>query len=133
MQERVKPPAICLAIVGGLGVLLAAYTLVGHVFGFGTSQPETLRQLGMPEKLVELSASSGFMVIIAHLLQLTVMLFVTVGALRIMKLRSWGWGFAASIIAMLPCISPCCPLGIPAGIWCLYVLMKPDVKEAFGG
>jgi hypothetical protein len=38
---------------------------------------------------------------------------------------------AASIIAMIPCVSPCCLLGLPIGIWALVVLMKPEVKSAF--
>jgi len=37
----------------------------------------------------------------------------------------------ASILAMVPCISPCCLLGIPIGIWALVVLMKPEVQQAF--
>ena len=37
----------------------------------------------------------------------------------------------ATIIAMVPCISPCCLVGLPIGIWALVVLMKPEVKAAF--
>jgi hypothetical protein len=32
---------------------------------------------------------------------------------------------------MIPCISPCCLLGLPIGIWALVVLLKPEVKAAF--
>ena len=133
MQDRVKPPAICLMIVGAIGSVVAAYLLVGNLFGFGTSDPETLEKLGMPKPFVELSASSGYMVIVAHFIQLGAALFVVLGGMRMMKLRSWGLGFAASIVAMLPCISPCCLLGVPAGAWCLFVLMKPEVKDTFSG
>jgi len=38
---------------------------------------------------------------------------------------------AASIIAMIPCVSPCCCLGLPFGIWALVVLARPAVKSAF--
>ena len=37
----------------------------------------------------------------------------------------------ASIVAMIPCIGPCCLIGIPIGIWSLVVLMKPEVQQAF--
>jgi hypothetical protein len=47
------------------------------------------------------------------------------------KLESYGLAMAASIIAMIPCVSPCCLLGLPIGIWALVVLMKPEVKSAF--
>ncbi len=33
--------------------------------------------------------------------------------------------------AMIPCVSPCCLLGLPLGIWALIVLVKPEVKAAF--
>ena len=32
---------------------------------------------------------------------------------------------------MVPCISPCCLLGLPFGIWALSVLNKPHVQAAF--
>ncbi|GAH16118.1 unnamed protein product, partial [marine sediment metagenome] len=52
-------------------------------------------------------------------------------ALKMKDLKHWGLAVAASILAMIPCISPCCIIGLPIGIWCLVVLMKPAVKEAF--
>jgi hypothetical protein len=36
-----------------------------------------------------------------------------------------------TILVMIPCLSPCCILGIPIGIWGLIVLMDPNVKAAF--
>jgi hypothetical protein len=38
---------------------------------------------------------------------------------------------AASIVAMIPCVSPCCCIGLPVGIWALVVLSKGDVKDHF--
>jgi hypothetical protein len=37
------------------------------------------------------------------------------------------------VVAMVPCLSPCCILGLPLGIWALIVLMKPEVKSSFVG
>jgi hypothetical protein len=37
----------------------------------------------------------------------------------------------ASILALAPCISPCCLVGLPIGIWALVVLSKPEVKSSF--
>jgi hypothetical protein len=53
------------------------------------------------------------------------------GALKMMRLQSYGWAMAAAILAVIPCLSPCCCLGIPFGIWALVVLSKPEVKAAF--
>src|SRR3954451_19020182 len=53
-----------------------------------------------------------------------------VGALKMMRLESYGWAMTASILALLPC-SPVGLLGLVMGIWSLVVLNRRDVKEAF--
>src|SRR5436190_23531249 len=53
-----------------------------------------------------------------------------IGALKMMRLESRGWGMTASILALLPC-SPVGLLGMVAGIWSLIVLSRKNVKEAF--
>ena len=57
--------------------------------------------------------------------------FVIYAALKMKELTQWSIAVAASILAMVPCISPCCIIGLPVGIWCLVVLMRPEVKAAF--
>jgi hypothetical protein len=52
-------------------------------------------------------------------------------AIEMKNLRQWGLAMAASILAMVPCISPCCIIGLPMGIWSLIVLQKTEVKSAF--
>jgi hypothetical protein len=47
------------------------------------------------------------------------------------NLQSYGLAMTASIVAMIPCISPCCILGLPFGIWALVILNRPEVKAAF--
>ena len=56
---------------------------------------------------------------------------VIMGALKMKNLQQYGLAMAASIVAMLPCISLGCCVGLPAGIWSLVVLSKPEVKSAF--
>jgi hypothetical protein len=51
--------------------------------------------------------------------------------LKMKRLESHGLAVTASILAMLPCTSPCCIIGLPLGIWALVVLSKPEVKSAF--
>jgi hypothetical protein len=53
------------------------------------------------------------------------------GGLKMQKLENYGLAMAASIVAMIPCISPCCLVGLPIGIWAVVVLSKPEVKNAF--
>lgn len=47
------------------------------------------------------------------------------------QLQKWTLAVTASILAMIPCLGPCCLIGIPIGIWALVVLFKPEVKSAF--
>ena len=53
------------------------------------------------------------------------------GAIKMKNLESYGLAMTASIIAMIPCVSPCCLLGLPLGIWAVVVLNNPEVKSAF--
>jgi len=57
---------------------------------------------------------------------------VLLGAGKMQKLESYQFALTASIMAMVPCISPCCLFGLPLGIWALVVLNKPEVKSHFG-
>ena len=57
--------------------------------------------------------------------------FVLFGAIRMIKMRDHGIAKAASIVAIIPFLGPCCLLGIPFGIWALVVLNKPHVRSAF--
>jgi hypothetical protein len=57
--------------------------------------------------------------------------FVLYGGLQLMKLRSRALVMTAAILGMIPCLGPCCIIGIPVGIWTLVVISKPDVKAAF--
>ena len=41
------------------------------------------------------------------------------------------FALVSAVLALLPCLSPCCVLGLPFGIWALVTLNKPEVKEAF--
>lgn len=57
--------------------------------------------------------------------------FIAYGAYKLMNLQSYGLVMAAIIVAMVPCVSPCCLIGLPVGIWALVVIMKPEIKAAF--
>jgi hypothetical protein len=56
---------------------------------------------------------------------------ILIGALKMKKLESYNWAMASSILALAPCVSPCCVVGMPVGIWALVVLSKPEIKESF--
>jgi hypothetical protein len=74
---------------------------------------------------------SGSLGLARHILDILVGLVIFFGALKMQKLENHSLAMLASILAMIPCVSPCCLLGLPIGIWAANVLSRPDVKSAF--
>lgn len=127
--EKVKLPAIFLMVTAGLGALMAVISLVSHLFGTGLNMAN---MGGMGERNEQLVALfSGGMGVFFSILGLVMAGVVFFGASKMMKLEMYGLAIAASVIAMIPCVSPCCLLGLPVGIWALVVLLNNDVKAAF--
>src|SRR5688572_8346951 len=74
---------------------------------------------------------SGGLGVVSGIIGLGISAFIVWAAMQMKQLRNWNMSVAASIVAMIPCIGPCCIIGIPIGIWSLMTLMKPEVKAAF--
>lgn len=142
--QRVKAPAITIICIGALTILLQVIGLVLRLVSSGdmanqTIPPDTLQPLEEafgPEGAQALTNALDFFLsptyfYLSLMVGLTVTAFVIYGAIKMMKLESWGLTVAATIVGMAPCISPCCWLLFPAGIWALIVLFDQDVKEAF--
>jgi hypothetical protein len=60
-------------------------------------------------------------------------LLVIYGGMKMKNLENYTLAIVSAIVAMIPCTSPCCFLGLPIGIWALVVLCNTDVKMAFRG
>jgi hypothetical protein len=122
--DRVKGPAIGLIVTAVLGFGLQALSLLFNVFGlstgFGGSSTETA-----------FNVFSGTFGIVLNAVGIAIGVVILLGALKMKRLENWGWAMASSILALAPCISPCCIVGLPIGIWSLVVLAKPEVKGAF--
>ena len=73
----------------------------------------------------------GTIGMISGLIGIAIGVVILLGALKMKKLESYGFAMAAAILAMIPCISPCCILGLPFGIWALVVLLDESVKASF--
>ena len=123
-MDVVNGPAIGLIVVAVLGFLIQAGSLIWRLtFGvrYYAHQPHNpLSGLSTP----------GVSIVLA-VIGMVVSGFILFGALKMKKLESYSLAMATSIVAMIPCISPCCFIGLPIGIWALVVLSKPDVKSAF--
>jgi hypothetical protein len=128
-QEAVSLPGIFLLITGIIGVLNGLASFAGG--GMGRS----LARFAKDERMAEMLAKSGggLSGIISGVIVLAASGLVIFGAIKMRQLQSWGLAMAASIVALLPCLGPCCCVGLPVGIWCLVILNKPEVKSAFQG
>lgn len=58
-------------------------------------------------------------------------LVVLIGGIQMIRLQTWGVAMAASVLCVIPVITPCCMLGIPFGVWGIIVLCNNRVKESF--
>ncbi|MDY7229164.1 hypothetical protein [Hyalangium rubrum] len=133
-RNTVSVPAILLMVAGGLGIAYALVSLVGSLMGGSAAQQEQLNQIlsnpDLPDWLKSASTSSASVGAIGPLISMAVNGFIIFGAIKMKGLQSYGLAMAASIVALLPCC-PCGCIGLPAGIYALIVLNKPEVKAAF--
>jgi hypothetical protein len=127
-MEMVSGPAIGLIVTAILGLSASVIGIVWVVFGMGFAPPLH----GMtPEAARVFRLIMGPVGIAARGIGIVVCLLILFGALRMQKLTNYGLALTAAIVAMVPCISPCCLIGLPIGIWALVVLGKPEVKSQF--
>jgi hypothetical protein len=127
-ERLVQGPATGLTVTAGLGIAVAALNfglvalqLAGGL-GPGPGAP------GAPPGQAFVDTISGAA---GGLVGLATSAVILVGASRMKKLQSHSFGVVAAVIALLPCVSPCCIVGLPIGIWALTTLNNPVVKDAF--
>lgn len=125
----VSAPSIALIVVGAVGAVGALASALGSAAMLPLlekyAQDENMRQ--QLEQARAQGAGNG----IGAWIMLVVSAFVIFGAVQMKGLKSYGLAIAASVVAVLPCVGPCCCLGIPFGIWSLVMLLKPEVKAGF--
>jgi hypothetical protein len=125
VAERVKGPAIGLIVTAILGVVAQIASIIFNLAG-----TSIMARSGMPKEAMT-NMLSGAVGVVFNVIAILLSGLILFGAMKMKKLESYGLAMAASIIAMIPCISPCCLVGLPIGIWALVVLSKPEVKSAF--
>ena len=125
-RERVSGPAIALIVTGALGLALQLLGLVGNLI-----------QLSVPAmapdpEMMPFGPAFGPGVNVGFgILGLALAILIIVGAAKMKNLQSYALAMTSAIVALVPCISPCCCLGLPFGIWALVVLSDAQVQAAF--
>jgi DNA-directed RNA polymerase subunit RPC12/RpoP len=128
--SRLAGPATGLIVIGSIALALQVLGLLAILAGLSLG-PEGMKGRGANE-MVEL-LSTGIPGAVAQLVGCALSLLVVLGAIRMKRLESHGFATASAVIAMIPCISPCCVLGFPFGLWALIVLQDGHVRTAFRG
>ncbi|HUJ44150.1 MAG TPA: GYF domain-containing protein [Opitutaceae bacterium] len=127
--DLVSGPAIGLIVTGILGISAGVLGILWLAFMMGSAP--ALRGM-TPEAARMFQLLMGPVGIAARVVGIIASIFILIGALRMQKLANYGLAMTAAIVAMVPCLSPCCVIGLPIGIWALVVLVKPEVKSQFG-
>src|SRR5262249_48861747 len=81
---------------------------------------QELEKQGMSLDSIMKGYSTAFL--ISGILGVLCGILIIVGGIKMMGLSGYGLAMTASILAMIPCTSPCCILGLPFGIWSVVVL-----------
>tara|TARA_Y100001968_G_scaffold328935_1_gene377129 strand:+ start:3016 stop:3858 length:843 start_codon:yes stop_codon:yes gene_type:complete len=128
-QQKVNGPAIFMMVLAILGIVVNLASLLFSLFGTGLGAAAGSSGGGMSDvQQFEMIADLVFGVggaIIGLLIQ-GLILF---GSIKMKNLQSYGLSMTAAILSII--CSPCCCIGIGAGIWALVVLVDPKVKTAF--
>jgi len=125
-HSRLMPPAIGLMVAAVFGLLVQTASLMlslVQMLGFNTGK--------LPQNEMMANYLGGGIGIVFGVIGLLISAFILFAAVCMMRSRFHGVAVAGTIVAMVPCISPCCCLGLPIGIWALIVLLEDEVKAAF--
>jgi hypothetical protein len=128
-RSMIQVPGLLVAITGGIGVALYSLNLIMRMFGVAMTPPP----IGTAPELdwvFEFFAGGAGVALDVVWLGLSVV--VLIGGLQMLQLQRYTFCLCTAILALLPCISPCCCIGLPAGVWALVILAKPEVRAAFG-
>jgi len=128
--RAVKAPAIALKVTAIVGLVVVALGLAMNILAlagihFGMQQVSDPQMQKMFDSLV------GSLGIVQDIIGAVVGVVMLKGASKMQLLQNHQFAFVTSILAMVPCVSPCCLFGLPFGIWALVVLNRPEVKSQF--
>jgi len=123
--KAVAGPAISLMIVAGICLALSLLSLPFDLYLLVSGAADNLPRRGIdPTVKVTIRLIWGFAIFAASC-------YVFFGALQMKGLANYAHAKAAAVVACIPCLGPCCLLGIPFGAWALVVLSQPDIQKSF--
>jgi hypothetical protein len=128
--QAVKGPAIALTVTAIIGLVLVTLGLVMNCLSLAGVQINHNPMLDAHTNKIANSFGGG-VGILTNSVGAIIGVVILRGAGNMRRLENHSLAVTASVVAMIPCVSPCCLLGLPFGIWALVVLNKPEVKSQF--
>ncbi len=126
--SRVKGPALSMMILAPIGSLWFLFDLVIRIINISNGDIPVMGNHPNASEFAEIGAYVGGVLDVVGLILQAVVFY---GAMQMKNLQNRSLAMAASIISVIPCLTACCVLGIPFGIWGLVVLSDETVKKAF--
>ncbi|MDX1944359.1 MAG: hypothetical protein SFU86_03055 [Pirellulaceae bacterium] len=129
-KERLKIPAILLLVLAPIHMLFMLADLIFRIVNAQTGNVMILGDDAAP------GAKEGALIGIyaggaVDVLAILAQIVVALGAWQMLQVKSRQMALLACILSCIPCLSGCCVLGIPLGVWGLIVLNDPQVKQGF--
>jgi hypothetical protein len=129
---KVKGPATALLVTAVVGIILQVLGLIYSLVA-GNAQPQ-LPPGADPQQvqlMQNIAVFSGTVGMVLGVISIVIGVVIILGALKMMKLERYGLAMTSAVLALIPCISPCCLLGLPFGIWAIIALNDATVKASF--
>ena len=127
-STQVQAPAVAMIVVSLIALIVGTLGLIADAVFIVTGMVTKLEAMNdgpISEYMqITIRAIWGVVLVIASS-------FVLYGAIKMRNLKNYRVARAASIVAMIPLVGPCCLLGIPFGIWAFIALGKPGVRQSF--
>ena len=132
---QLKAVAIGLIVSGVISEVVIAVDLAFRLYNVSSGKAAAMARGGAaPPPGFEAGFLIGlYGVAVIEVLGLILTPVMILGAIQMLRLRSYGFAKAAAILAVIPVTGVCCCItDLPFGIWALILLQKPEVKDAFG-
>lgn len=131
--------AILLMVTGGLAIAYGLMSIVMALVGSDGSwalnlvQDPALRDKMREAMAQQQGGASKAANMIWPLIIIGANAVVIFGALKMKGMQGYGLAMASAIISTIPCCfnGCCCVTSMPAGIFALVLLLKPEVKASF--
>ncbi len=130
-REMVSGPATGLLVTGIICLIVSILNTVMSLTGAGFQPPPGEIPPEMQPFIDMLQKMQGPVAIITSILGIGISALIIFAAQKMRALQSYAMVVTGAVLAIVPCISPCCCIGIPVGIWVLVVVFKPEVKSMF--